>query len=140
MKMTPQVYLTDNIDALINMLPEGEKLLLSSTTADVGGVEEILKVSAPLAIGDWGVFVQPLEGRMGFGVFRGSANPIAVGVDEVVLKEQQEAIVIKAHRVAEECVQLRSSTGLHHHVYFNHRREESPPPLQHMEDPGRING
>ena len=133
-RMTPQVYLTDNIDALISMLPEGEKLPLSSTTSDIGGVEEVLKISAPLAIGDWRVFVQPSENGMDFGVFRGSANPISVGVDEVVLTEQQEAIVVKAHRVADECVQIRSSTGIHHHVYFNHRREDSPPPLQHLED------
>ena len=132
--MTPQVYLTDNIDALINMLPEGEKVPLSSTTSDINGVEEILKISAPLAIGDWRVFVQPSQGGMDFGVFRGSANPISVGVDEVVLSEQQEAIVVKAHRVAEECVQIRSSKGLHHHIYFNHRREEGPPPMQHIED------
>ena len=133
-KMNPQVYLTDNIDLLISMLPEGEKRPLSVTTADPDGIEEMLKICAPLATGEWRIFGQPSQEGMAFGVFRGSGNPISVGVDDVVLTEQDDVIVVKAHQVAEECVQISSSKGISHHIFFNHRREQSPPPLQHIDD------
>ena len=134
MKLSPQVYLTDDIDLLVNMLPEGEKLPLSDTTADPHGIEEMLKICAPLAVGEWRIFGHQCAQGMNFGVFRGSGNPISVGVDEIVLTDQDKAAVIKAHQVAEECVQIFNSNGLRHHVFFNHRKEESPPPLQHIEN------
>ena len=133
-KLSPQVYLTDDIDLLVNMLPESEKLILSDTTADPRGIEEMLKTCAPLAVSEWRIFGHQCGQRMKFGVFRGSSNPISVGVDEIVLTDQDRAAVIKSHQVADECVQISNSKGLHHHVFFNHRREESPPPLRHVED------
>ena len=133
-RLSPRVYLTDNIDLLINMLPEGEKLRLSSTTADSVGIESMLKICAPLAVGEWNIFGHQYAERMNFGIFRGSGSPISVGVDEVVLTDQDEAIVIKAHQVAEECVQIANSKGSLHHVFFNDRKEDSLPPLQYIEN------
>ena len=134
MRLFPRVYLTDNIDLLINMLPEGEKLRLSATTADSFGIENMLKISAPLAVGEWNIFGHQCAERMNFGIFRGSGSPISVGVDEVVLTDQNEAIVIKAHQVAEECVQIANSKGSLHHIFFNDRKEDSLPPLRYIED------
>ena len=133
-RLSPRVYLTDNIGLLINMLPDGEKLLLSDTTADSVGIENMLKICAPLAVGEWNIFGHQCAERMNFGIFRGSGSPISVGVDEVVLKDQDEAIVIKAHQVAEECVQIANSKGSLYHVFFNDRKEDSLPPLRYMED------
>ena len=139
MKLSPQVYLTDDIDLLIKLLPDGEKLTLSATTADPRGIEEMLKICAPLAVGEWRIFGHQRGQRMTFGVFRGSGNPISVGVDEIVLTDQNTAAVIKSHRVADECIQISSSKGSHHHhVFFNHRKEESPPPLRHVENLVRL--
>ena len=134
MRLFPRVYLTDNIDLLINMLPEGEKLCLSATTADSVGIEKMLKICAPLAVGEWNIFGHQCAERMNFGIFRGSGSPISVGIDEVVLTNQDDAIVIKAHQVAEECVQIANSKGSLHHVFFNDRKEDSLPPLRYIED------
>ena len=134
MRLFPRVYLTDNIDLLINMLPEGEKLRLSDTTADSVGIENMLKICAPLAVGEWNIFGHQCAERMNFGIFRGSGSPISVGVDDVVLTNQDDAIVIKAHQVAEECVQIANSKGSLHHVFFNDRKEDSLPPLRYIED------
>ena len=133
-RLFPRVYLTDNIDLLINMLPEGEKLRLSATTADSFGIENMLKICAPLAVGEWNIFGHQCAERMNFGIFRGSGSPISVGVDEVVLTDQNEAVVIKAHQVAEECVQIANSKGSLHHICFNDRKEDSLPPLRYIED------
>ena len=94
----------------------------------------MLKICAPLATDDWRVFGQQSEDVMEFGLFRGSSNPLSIGIDEILLLEQEEAIVIKAHQVADQCVQLQSSKGHNHYIFFNHRRQESPPPLRHIDD------
>ena len=132
-RLSPRVYLTDNIDLLINMLPEGEKLRLSGTTADSVGIKDMLKICAPLAVGEWRIFGHQCAEGMNFGIFRGSGSPISVGVDEVVLTDQGGTIVIKVHQVAEECVQIANSKGSLHHVFFNDRKENSLPPLQYIE-------
>ena len=132
--LAPQVYLTDNIDLLVKMLPQGEKVLISSTSLNASGIGEMLKICAPLATEEWRVFGQQSELEMEFGLFRGSSNPLSIGVDEILLSEQDEAIVIKTHQIADQCVQIRSSKSHNHYVFFNHRRQESPPPLQHIDD------
>ena len=100
-RLSPQVYLTDNVDSLISMLPDGEKLQLATTTATIDGMKEMLKVCAPIATGDWRVFGHKsvsVISVMNFGVFRGSGSPVAVGVDDVLLTEPTAASVVKVHQ------------------------------------------
>ena len=133
-RLTPQVYLTENIELLISMLPEGEKLLLGSTKADTSGIEEMLKICAPLATGEWKIFGSHCPEGMSYGVFRGSSSPISVDVDEVVISPHETAAVVKAHLVAEECVEILSSKGRQHHIFFNHRKDTSSPPLLYIQN------
>ena len=133
-RLFPQVYLTDNIDSLVRMLPHGERLLLRTTTPTTEGIRDMLKACAPIATRDWRVFGNYSAGAMSFGVFRGSSSPIAVPVDDVLLVPPTDTPVIKAHQVADECVQIRNSKGAFRHILFNHEREDSPPPLQHLQD------
>ena len=116
------------------MLPDGEKLQLGTTTPTTDGIKDMLKTCAPIATRDWRVFGHNCADAMSFGVFRGSGSPIAVAVDDVLLAPPTNTSVIKAHQVADECVQIRNSEGTYCHILFDHRREDSPPPLQHLED------
>ena len=131
--LSPEVYLTDNIDLLISMLPEGEKLSLSSANTNISGIEEMLKICAPLATGEWKIFGHQRKGGFNFGVFRGSSSPISVSVDDIVLGEQGGANVIKAHQVADACVHIRNSNGSYHNIFFNNRKQDSPAPLFYVE-------
>ena len=133
-KLTPQVYITDDIDLLTGMLPGGDKIDLATTTADEIGVEEMLKLSAPLAVGDWRIFGQQFGEDLRFGLFRGSSSPISVKVDDIMLTDQKESAVVKAHQVARDCVEIISSQGSRHHVFFDHSKEDTPPPFQHTEN------
>lgn len=134
LKLAPQVYLTDNIDFIVNMLPDGEKIVLGTISANGSGLEEVLKISAPLATGEWRIYANQMGPHIEFGVFRGSTNPISVEVDDIVLSGQTGATVVKAHHVVNECVQIRSSRGHNHHIFFSDRKEESPPPLNYVDD------
>ena len=116
------------------MLPGGDKIDLATTTVDEIGVEEMLKLSAPLAVGDWRIFGQQFGEGLRFGLFRGSSNPISVKVDDIILTDQKKTIVVKAHQVAQDCVEILNSQGSHHHIFFNHSKEDTPPPFQHTEN------
>lgn len=133
-KLNPQVYLTDDIDLLTGMLPGGDLIDLATTTPDEIGVEKMLKLCAPLAVGDWRVFGQQSDKEMRFGLFRGSSSPISVNVDDIMLTDQKESAVVKAHQVARDCVEIISSQGSRHHVFFDHSKEDTPPPFQHTEN------
>lgn len=133
-ELVPQVYLTENIDQLVKMLPDGERISIATSTPDIGGVSEMLKVCAPLATDEWRVFCQKRQEEMVFGLFRGSGNPISIGVDEMLLSEQDQTMIIKVHQIADQCVQVQSSMNHNHYIFFNHRRQDSPPPLQHIDD------
>lgn len=52
-KLSPHVYLTDDIDSLVRMLPDGEKMHLGTTTPTTHGIREMLKTCAPIATRDW---------------------------------------------------------------------------------------
>ena len=93
----------------------------------------MLKICAPLATGEWKIFGHQQQNSIHFGVFRGSSNPISVGIDDIVLDEQGGANVIKAHQVADACVHIRSSSGSYHHIFFDNRKQDSPTPLLYVE-------
>ena len=60
-ELVPQVYLTDDIELLVRMLPDGESIFVSSSTPNSTGVSEMLKVCATLATEEWRVFCQQHE-------------------------------------------------------------------------------
>ena len=132
--LAPEVYLTENIDDLVRMLPGGEKVPLAKTSRNGDGIERILKISAPLATGDWKVYGHETSDELDFGVFRGSPSPVSVDVDDIAMGEQQRLATVKVHRVANECVQIRSSEGTEHHIFLDASKQGAPPPLRHLED------
>lgn len=129
----PEVYITTDVNALIAMLPEAERLNLGTTTRDVKGLKHALKKTAPLANGGWLVFLNDNKDSLNFGLFRGTNNPVSVLADKVILDSSNEIPVTKIFQVAEDCVEIVSSFGERHFVFLNHRRDDSPPPLESLE-------
>lgn len=128
----PEVYVTTDVNALIAMLPEAERLSLGSTTRDVAGIKYALKKSAPLATGGWLVFLHDDGNSLYYGLFRGTSNPVSVLVDSVILDKTNNIPVTKVFQVAEDCVEIVSCFGDQHFVFLNHRRDDSPPPLESL--------
>lgn len=125
----PEVYATTDIATLVAMLPEAERLPLGSTTRDTAGIKHAIKKSAPLATGGWLIYLDDKADSVQYGLFRGSSNPISVLVDNVILDKDVVVPVTKIHQVAQDCVEIINSSGEHHFIFLNHRKEESPPPL-----------
>lgn len=131
-RLNPQVYVSTDISMLTAMLPDGERVKVGETTADVNGIKHALKKTAPLAMDGWSVYLQDGE-KIEYGVFRGSGNPVAVAMDDVLLKDIDPITVVKVFGVAEECVEVRASNGEYHHVFLDHRKDDTPPPLQYLD-------
>jgi len=128
----PKVYLTNDIKMLNSMVPDGESLKIGSSIADTDGIINALKKCAPLATNGWLIYVEASENILEYGVFKGSGNPISVLVDDVLMTQNDDFIVVKAFQVADDCVEIRANSGGLHYIFLNHRREDSPPPLQYL--------
>lgn len=128
----PEVYATTDISGLITMLPEAEKLQLGTTTRDANGIKHAIKKCAPLATGGWLIYLHDSSEILTYGLFRGTSNPVSVLVDRVLLDKHNSIPVSKVFQVAEDCVELIAWSGEHHFVFLNHRREDSPPPLESL--------
>lgn len=129
----PKVYLTNNKHTLKAMLPNGEILKIGTAATDISGIKNAVKKCAPLAINGWLIYIEASQNCLEYGVFKGSGNPISVLVDDVLMTESQDLIVVKASQITDDCVEIRSNHGGLHYIFLNHRSEDSPPPLQYLE-------
>lgn len=133
-KLSPKVYITNDIASLCSMLPDSEIINIGTCSADASGIKQSLKKCAPLATGGWLIFLHNHDEIIDFGVFKGPSSPISVLVDDVALTDSDELIVVKVFQIAEDCVEVKSNKGGHHYIFLDHRKEESPPPLQFLDD------
>jgi hypothetical protein len=132
-KLCPQVYLTNNIDRICSLLPDGEKLRIGVALASVDGIKETLKKCAPLAANGWHIYVENTGEEIRYGVFRPSLNPVSVLMDDVIMTPDDELNVVKAFPIADECVEIAANNGLRHYIFLDHRKEDAPPPLVYLD-------
>lgn len=131
--LCPNVYITDNINAIKLMLPNSELIKIGVTTKDIDGIKSSLKKCAPLARDGWLIYLQDNPENLEYGLFKGSSNPISVLVDQTLMSSTTSDFnVVKAFQVADDCVEVSANNGEIHYVFLNHRKEESPPPLQYL--------
>lgn len=133
-KLAPKVYITINISELCAMLPDNELIRIGTSSKDSDGIKTALKKCAPLATGGWMVFIEDNDDDISYGLFKGSSNPVAVLVDYVAMSDSNDLPIVKVFQVAEDCVEISSNTGGRHYIFLDHRKEESPPPLQYLDD------
>ena len=83
---------------MAQMLPGGEQYKLGCSSADQHGLKQALKKSAPLATGDWMIYIADSDGKIEYGVFKGESNPISVSIDSILLsKENNFRAVLRAN-------------------------------------------
>lgn len=133
LKLFPRVYLTNDINEIIRMLPDAESLKIGTAKKNSEGIKISLKKCAPMAKGGWLVYLNEMAENIEFGIFKGSSNPTAVLVDDVIMTPNENVNIVKVFQVADDCVEIRSNNGDLHNVFLSHRREDDPPPLQHLD-------
>lgn len=132
--LCPRVYITSDIEKLTKMLPGGERYRIGSGPADAQGIKSALKKCAPLATGDWMIYIADGEQSIEFGVFKGESNPVSVPVDSILLVPENDFVAVRVSQIATDCVEVNCNNGSQHYIFLNHRKEDSPPPLQYLDD------
>jgi hypothetical protein len=132
-ELSPRVYITSDAEAMARMLPGGEQYKLGNSSADQKGIKQALKKCAPLATGDWMIYIADCGATIEYGVFKGESNPISVSIDSIILSKENEFRAVRVSQLAKDCVETNSSHGDKHYIFLNHRDEDSPPPLQFLE-------
>lgn len=132
--LSPRVYITSDVQAMAKMLPGGEQYKLGNSSADQKGIKQALKKCAPLATGDWMIYIADCGKTIEYGVFKGESNPISVSIDSIILSKDNEFRAVRVSQLAKDCVETNSSHGDRHYIFLNHRDEDSPPPLQFLEN------
>ena len=133
-KLFPKVYLTNNIVEIIRMLPDAESLKIGVAVKNSEGIKHALKKCAPMANGGWLVYINETNNNIEYGIFKGSSNPTAVLVDDVIMSPNDNLKIVKVFQVADDCVEIRANNGEFHYIFLSHRREDDPPPLQHLDN------
>ena len=132
--LCPEVYLTNDLNLMVSILPDSEKLKIGTSTNDLVGIKKALKKCAPLASQGWLVYIAQIDTNIEFGLFRGASNPIAVKVDDALIDTNNKGlIVVKISQIAEECVEIKCSNDSAHYVYLDHRSEKTFPPNHYLE-------
>lgn len=131
--LSPRVYITSDIQAMAKMLPGSEQYKLGNSSPDQNGIKQALKKCAPLATGDWMIYIADARDRIEYGVFKGESNPISVSIDSIILSKENDFRAVRVSQLAKDCVETYSSHGDRHYIFLNHRDEDSPPPLQYLE-------
>lgn len=133
-RLSPKVYLTNDIRRIGNLLPGGEILKIGMANPDSEGIKAAIKKCAPLATEGWLLYISNENDKIEYGLFRGSENPISVLVDDVLLGNDDYLRIVKVHQVADECVEVRSNKGEYHYIFLDHRKEDAKPPLYFIDN------
>lgn len=134
-RLTPEVYLSTDIDKVTSLLPESEMIKIGNSSSDVSGIKEALKKCAPLAMGGWLIYIMDLDHEIEYGLFRSSYNPISVFIDDVLMSSDDDQFkIVKIFQIADECVEISANNGEHHYIFLDHRKEDAQPPLQYLND------
>jgi hypothetical protein len=131
--LCPEVYITNEIDSACAMLPDSERVKIGKTKPDINGIKQVLKKCAPLAFDGWLIYIEDNHDSIEYGIFKGSSNPISVIVDDVLMDKDIDFTIVKACQIAHDCVEIRCNNGNYHYIFLNHRKEDSPPPLQYLD-------
>ncbi len=126
----PQVLVCEHLDRLLPLLQGQDPVLVGHGPRHGALIAEALKRCAPLAQGGWAVFIERTETEFRYGVFRLSAQPLALTPAEGLLTEREGALsAVLIVQVAESVIELRGSSGqaLEIHLNAGHPETEVSP-------------
>jgi hypothetical protein len=98
--LRPEIYLTTNIGSLLKFLPGSTSILIGNCPISEEAPTIALKHCAPLASDGWCIFVNSDGNIVTYGVFRDALSPLAVPLDEALLKSGSgDTKVLRVHHL-----------------------------------------
>ena len=132
-QMYPDVYLFSSYERAMRFMPGSSKQLIGTAQVTDDFVKQTLKRCAPLAVDGWKVFLELDSRVVRYGVFHGDLNSLAVSTEEALLGSQTPDIAItRIHKIADDCVEIRNSSGVRQNVYLSNRQSSDLAPNQSL--------
>ncbi|MGU3794010.1 hypothetical protein [Vibrio diabolicus] len=131
-QLHPKVYLTNNIDLALKMLPGQDSMHIGSEGDLPNGIKSALKKCAPLANGGWCIYVSQGSETVDYGVFRGDTNPIATSIDETILVNDVPYNTIKVHQVTQDQIEVRFNHGSTLYISLSPSTHDIDSPESHL--------
>lgn len=132
-QLHPEVFLFENVDDALKVIPESTKIQLGKSKFDSTTIHLAIKKCAPLAIGGWHIYMEHQNGELSYGVFHGSPSPLSMtAVDTLFLGSGSNDKAVHMRQVAENCVELRNTSGLRHVIFLSHKHDSEPSPTQNL--------
>ncbi|MBI1390955.1 MAG: hypothetical protein GC154_21195 [bacterium] len=133
-RLFPCVYLTDNIEEMLNMIPGAESLKIGYVKKDSDWITCSLKKCSPLAKGGWLIYISETSERIDYGLFIRSGKPTSMLVDDGIMTQNEDANIVKVSQVANNCIEIKSNNGGSHFIFLDHQKDDIPPPLKNLDD------
>jgi hypothetical protein len=103
----PQVFICDDLDRVLAVLQGQDALIVGEGARMAATMQDALKRCAPLAQGGWAIFINRPEERFRYGVFRMSAQPLALTpIEGIASSRDADLHVIAAVQAAESVIHL----------------------------------
>ncbi|MBI5558889.1 MAG: hypothetical protein HY885_14785 [Deltaproteobacteria bacterium] len=133
--LAPEMYLCENLSVMLKFLPGHSSIHLGGASNDTDGIMKALKKAAPLAIGDWKIYIEMSNGQFEYGLFHGDLSPLSVEVGQTLLSgDDGSAKVVRVHQTGGDCVEIRNYLGKKHNIYLSHKKAEEPPPGRYIDE------
>ncbi|WP_022946234.1 hypothetical protein [Pseudoalteromonas ruthenica] len=137
-KLHPKLYITTDIINVLKMLP-GQASMEIGECSDFSEASRLaLKKCAPLAVNGWCIYINELEDKVKYGIFRGDTNPTAVDIDDIILTEELPYKTIKIQQITNGAVQVQANNGSILNISLNHQIGESTSPKNHLDELVRV--
>ena len=133
----PQVLLCDDLEVSLGLIRGSEPIRIGSGPKSAVTMRQALKRCAPLAHGNWIVYVQRIDRNFEYGVFRAPIAPTAIDVRDTILslaEEKQKIRIIFVSQLAEKAVELVGSLFGCLHVYLSATPDDAPSPRATLTD------
>lgn len=133
-RLTPAVYLFEDIEQALKLIPESKKVPIGYVNVSATALKSVLKKCAPLARNGWNIYVSGKHKHWNYGLFAEAANPLAIPADQTLFASGSDSIkAVKVHQVADDCVEIRNHLGNEHFVFFSNKKNTAPSPLKHVD-------
>ena len=95
--------------------------MLGTTSLEGPAAAKVLKEAAPLAIGNWAIFLERAsETELRYGLFTGSTDPSAISLSEIALELQDSSFpVILIRQLGPNRVEIRSNASRSRYFQFH---------------------
>ncbi len=119
-RLYPKFIITENIQEVKLLLPQSEEIHIGSGQISVETYRKCLKMCAPLAIGEWYIFIERGSSEIRYGLIR-SGDSVISPLPESLIRELSSEPIIVLRQVTDRTVEAVTSNDHSLSISFSGR-------------------